>query len=337
MTTQLYDREFAPFTIDGARRIVASEDEWQRVRSFSRENGAVRIRVSADVFEPWDGSMTNGNGEKLEVNRATWWEPYRADYRHGAEYRVFAKMQRVRDRLFDLIDEYPNVTWMLETERPENVAVMMPESLTCQPAYGTCKRLKGHAGQHSQQPEYLPNLWLYARADSQAEADARIPHLLQCPAAARGLVMTPREDVKLCNVSGWKDKAYWWGRTIMGGDGINHVIIRGGDEPMHPDWVRSIIRQCDAAGVPVWFDGWGEWLPWRSECMNESHLSFAGFPMKRFSKKSGFVTESRNFDSAAEKDRFLFDECVNVARVGAARSGCVIDGREVKQLPEVTL
>jgi len=45
---------------------------------------------------------------------------------------------------------------------------------------------------------------------------------------------------------------------------IDWVIVGGesgpGARPMHPDWVRSIRDQCQAAGVPFFFKQWGEWL-----------------------------------------------------------------------------
>lgn len=42
-------------------------------------------------------------------------------------------------------------------------------------------------------------------------------------------------------------------------------VICGGEtgpkaRPMHPDWVRSLRDQCQAASVPFFFKKWGEWL-----------------------------------------------------------------------------
>lgn len=33
--------------------------------------------------------------------------------------------------------------------------------------------------------------------------------------------------------------------------------MRPGARPIHPDWVRSIRDQCQVAGVPFFFKGWG--------------------------------------------------------------------------------
>jgi protein gp37 len=43
-------------------------------------------------------------------------------------------------------------------------------------------------------------------------------------------------------------------------------IIAGGESgpgarPMHPEWVRSLAKQCQEAAVPFLMKQWGEWLP----------------------------------------------------------------------------
>jgi protein gp37 len=47
--------------------------------------------------------------------------------------------------------------------------------------------------------------------------------------------------------------------------GIDWVIAGGesgtGARPMHPDWVRSLRDQCQAAGVAFFFKQWGEFIP----------------------------------------------------------------------------
>lgn len=41
---------------------------------------------------------------------------------------------------------------------------------------------------------------------------------------------------------------------------IHGLLITGGDTPLNPDYVSSLIEQADAAGVPVWLD-WGNAIP----------------------------------------------------------------------------
>jgi protein gp37 len=47
-------------------------------------------------------------------------------------------------------------------------------------------------------------------------------------------------------------------------------IITGGESghgarPVHPDWVRSLRNQAQAAGTPFMFKQWGEWAPCRDD------------------------------------------------------------------------
>lgn len=46
-----------------------------------------------------------------------------------------------------------------------------------------------------------------------------------------------------------------------GHPGIDIVRVGGGDEPLHPDWVRSVRDQCEPTGVAFVFVGWGDWVP----------------------------------------------------------------------------
>lgn len=113
----------------------------------------------------------------------------------------------------------------------------------------------------------LPNVWLGVTVCNQAEADAKIPLLLQTPAAKRFVSIEPMlgpvdfsritdEDNRGENIQIW---------PLHGCRGIDWVICGGetgpGARPMHPDWVRSLRDQCQSAEVPFFFKSWGEWLP----------------------------------------------------------------------------
>jgi len=161
------------------------------------------------------------------------------------------------------------------------------------------------------------NVWLGATCENQEQADKRIPHLLKCQAAVRFISVEPmlgtinfREIKPLMNAFnsspyGWHE---WLRRKL-------HLVICGGESgpnarPMHPDWVRSLRDQCVAASVPFHFKQWGEYL--HSSQIAETdidpdewnHLPIAGTYQTR--------------------------------RVGKTRAGCLIDGNEWKQFPEVT-
>jgi protein gp37 len=89
----------------------------------------------------------------------------------------------------------------------------------------------------------IPNVWLGVTAENQATANKRIPLLLQTPASLRFLSCEPLlEDVDLANA------------MPLGGPDLDWVIVGGesgpGARPCDIAWVRSIVEQCKAAGVP---------------------------------------------------------------------------------------
>src|SRR5690606_9114066 len=57
------------------------------------------------------------------------------------------------------------------------------------------------------------------------------------------------------------------GYTVRGG--ITHLRITGESAPLHPSHIRSLIGQAEAAGVGVWFETWGEWVPRHNPAMKD--------------------------------------------------------------------
>lgn len=105
-------------------------------------------------------------------------------------------------------------------------------------------------------PWPLPHVMMMVSAETQREADERIPDLLATPAASRGLSLEPLlGPVRLAE------------HGLHGGPGQLDWVICGGESgpkarPMHAEWARSLRDECHAAGVPYFFKQWGEWLPW---------------------------------------------------------------------------
>lgn len=128
-------------------------------------------------------------------------------------------------------------------------------------------------------PWPLPNIWPGVSAEDQARADERIPHLLATMAAVRWVSAEPLLGPIMLSGErpdqGWNwltGDAYevdatpppsrWSGNT---GRRIDWIVAGGesgpGARPMHPDWARSLRDQCAAAGVAFHFKQWGEWEP----------------------------------------------------------------------------
>lgn len=128
-------------------------------------------------------------------------------------------------------------------------------------------------------PRYpYENVWLGVSVENQQTADERIPLLLQTPAAVRWLSIEPMLGViDLTNIVSPELRPTHPYDPIVSYDVLTgHMkgpddiglpkldwIVLGGESgpkarPMHPEWVRSVRDQCQAAEVPFFFKQWGE-------------------------------------------------------------------------------
>lgn len=88
----------------------------------------------------------------------------------------------------------------------------------------------------------LPNVWLGVSVEDQARADERIPLLLQTPAAVRFVSCEPLlGEVRFVGSAG-AGRIDW---VIVGCESGPRA------RPCSVEWIRSIVRQCKSAGVPV--------------------------------------------------------------------------------------
>lgn len=92
----------------------------------------------------------------------------------------------------------------------------------------------------------LPNVWLGTSTENQLTFGERVPHLRKCPAAVRFLSCEPLLYRIKCD--GQLDDIQW---LIVGGETGPHA--RGMDSAH----VRPIRDECQKAGVPFFFKGWG--------------------------------------------------------------------------------
>lgn len=215
-------------------------------------------------FNVWGPAKTT---PRREMSDQHWAEPLkwdRAAAKAGRPARVFcASMADVfedhpalppmRERLWQLIAQTPNLIWMLLTKRPENMTVMAPASWA---------------------QRWPSNVWAMTTVEIQEQAEQRIPELLKVPARVRGLSCepllgpvdlrswltpcpacgAPRANASCTYCEAWPDVR-----------GVSWVIAGGesgpGARPPHPDWFRSLRNQCATAGVDFFFKQWGEWAP----------------------------------------------------------------------------
>jgi len=241
-------------------RVVASEAMWREPLKWSKVAASLpdtivrpgslpvehipveRLRVFcaslADVFEDWRMPVVNSRGEQLFVHADG-----TMDYeQHGKQ----ASLSDVRARLFRLIDSTPNLDWLLLTKRPENIRRMW------------CS----HVNTDGRPPSRLrrDNVWLGTSIACQEDADRNIPELLNCRNLAAKLFLSIEPLVGPVDISSWigcfhessdpnQDDHAECAATA------NWVIVGGESgpnaRPCDVAWIRSIVRQCKDAGVPV--------------------------------------------------------------------------------------
>lgn len=160
-----------------------------------------------------------------------------------------------------LIQQTPNLDWLLLTKRPENFDRRMFEASKLLPFEPVGTNEVGtvmanfacgwRGGDHP--PE---NVWIGVSVEDQKRADERIPELLKIPAKVRFLsvepLLWPVRLTTVCGLSFNRNPDHTLARKD--GTGIDWVIVGGESgpkaRPCNVDWIRDIVRQCEAAGVP---------------------------------------------------------------------------------------
>jgi protein gp37 len=195
----------------------------------------------------------------------------------------------------------------------------------------------------------LPNVWLGVSVENQATADARIPLLLQTPAAKRFISAEPLLGLIELNhlVHDISDSGDFWSslsgrrrldRLSPSGKSIDcnklDWVIAGGESgpnarPMHPNWVRALREQCHSAGVPFFFKQCGEWT-----CVDQAKKSgqnpsvLYSNPALQFGNGIYHV-----FDEQSHHGLHTMPGVCLMKRVGKHRAGALLDGIAHKAFP----
>ena len=150
-------------------------------------------------------------------------------FQDGVTYQMFSKIMVT-------VTGNPQHTFQMLTKRP--------------------LRMKEFFDRYTQVFEVPKNLWLGVTAENQKEADARIPILLDTPAAKRFVSIEPMlGEVKLMMVPYFKGVYLDW--VIVGGESGAKSKVRH----MKPEWVQKIYDDCKDARVAFFFKQWGAHKP----------------------------------------------------------------------------
>jgi protein gp37 len=245
------------------------------------------------------------------------------------------------DRIFAVMALAPQHTFQVLTKRPDRMRgylVASRSAAICREAFDlVCEdhianpksRLGDRCIMTGDIPHLrnwpLPNVWLGTSIEDQATADARIPHLLDTPAAVRFLSAEPLlGPVDLTEIAHHRPdlRAFVVYDALRGyggfsGNRMNRLdwVICGGESgpgarPMHPDWARSLRDQCEAAEVAFFYKQTGEWL----------HETQA-------------TADQWDPIGAAARNIHLWPDGTMSLRFGKKAAGRLLDGREWDQMP----
>lgn len=268
----------------------------REMRRFGQNPGTVRRTSPAT----WKQALRFGKGSTVFV--CTWSDFF---IEEADQWRKFA---------WRLIEQRPDVRWLLVTKRPE--------------------RIDGNLPWGDDQP--WPNVVGIVTAENQEMADLRIPILLRSNFAVRGVSVEPmlgHVDLMAIRVACGAhalDCACSAGRPCSLHQRLDWVICGGetgrGSRPMHPDWARSLRDQCQSADVPFFFKQWGEWGNYYDQDGSDSPL---WSPLSRDlrSKTTKYVTDNGRVDGVARYGS------AKMVRVGKKASGRLLDGSEWLEQP----
>jgi len=179
-------------------------------------------------------------GTRVRTSAHNWNEPVRWNRQAakvGVRKRVFCasladvfedrkELQAWRRDLVILMENTPNLQWLLLTKRPENIMSML----------GNCTSMTPESWLGAM----ADRVWLGTSVENQEQADKRIPLLMTVPAAVRFLSMEPLI-----------------GPVTSGIAGVQWVIVGGesgkGARPMAAEWAMSIRDNCTKDAIPFFF------------------------------------------------------------------------------------
>ncbi len=132
-----------------------------------------------------------------------------------------------RERLWGLIEQTPDLDWLLLTKRPQNIGTYAPWKT-----------------------RWPRNVWLGTTVENQKWANQRIPLLLKFPATIRFLSCEPL--LGAVDLSPWIADLGW---VIAGGESGHQA------RPTNPLWLKSLATLCQTTATPFHFKQWGHWAP----------------------------------------------------------------------------
>lgn len=298
---------------DSGSRVMTSSVKWRTPYKWNKDasKDGIRRRVFcasiADVFEDWQGEIWNRAKQPLFSRPDGSLTAFTKEIDVDAG-KVAAQdgpprvtMDELRRRLFAIIDETPNLDWLLLTKRPENVRRMIPD-------------VSGGG-------KYRGNVWIGTSVSNQKTAEKMVPHLMDCRDLSPVLFLSvepllgeldlthlrPVNKNAPCTTNALDGITTWPDGDADGVTGGVDWVIAGYESgayarPGHPSWARSLRDQCVSHNVPFFFKQWGEWHPCDASALHQNK-------------------------------QFLFEDGTRLEKIGKRNAGRLLDGVEWNQFP----
>lgn len=330
----------------GGTRVVTSPGNWRKPLDWADKAHAMGVRPLvfvaswADVFEEWDGLITNHTGSVM-VFDPNWAElrPMPAhEYRDGEGIRQLpeaherkvraATLDDLRNQLFRLMARTSHgLDWLVLTKRAD---VMYREWPKCAATYyAELSRLPGHKAIKDYWRDHgiMPNVWAGATVENQEWADRRLPYLRNVPAAR--IFVSAEPLVGPLDLSRHLPRNRTTPRAMDGGFSLDWVITGGESgpsaRPAHDGWYKSLRDQCTASGTSFFFKQHGEWIA--SDQWSGDHDNVA---------VANVYPDGRNHTDGDVSDGKVGLPTLNY-RVGKHTAGRGLDGEEWSQIPDSIL
>ncbi len=170
---------------------------------------------------------------------------------------VFEKRESLneeREKLWTLIEQTPNLDWLLLTKRPELMRILTP------------------ARWHKAWPV---NAWAMTSAENQEQLDKRMHHLLQVPAHVRGLSIEPQLGPVTLSLMGTVPASWGMGYASVS-DLLSWVIVGGesgpGCRPFKVEWAEQLRKECEGTNTAFFMKQLGG-SPYKRDKLEDFPLS----------------------------------------------------------------
>lgn len=294
--------------------------------------------------EALDKRWTNGKhwgpgSDRKQMSEAYWKQPHKWNTeakKAGIMRKVFCssladwaedhpQLVEPRKRLFKLIEETPNLIWLLLTKRPENILRFIPDAWKLRP------------------PQ---NVWYGTTVESQ-EYVTRIEHLIEVPAHLRFVSCEPLFSA--LDIKKYLSRWLPYSRSAIFSDRMSyrghiHWVIAGGESghnsrPSHPWWFESLRNQCEDTLTPFLFKQWGEWQD-GSNVIDHKYSGRHGVMLSNGDFAEWAIGTDAPYRSEIElHKKYTGDEWNTlharvISRVGKKQAGRHLDQKLYNQMPD---